>query len=93
MAFPHPHISDVFVRQVVSGHRHGEAAKTVDHFIETAVAPFKCSSPEFVRTGGDGIHGSNTFISTPDITVRSTGLPPNGQPTRDSENGPIFLQR
>lgn len=58
--------------------------------IGIAARPFKNADPAFVRVGTGGKCGS-TLISAPDVTVRSLGLPPNGQPTNDSASGPLYF--
>jgi hypothetical protein len=54
-----------------------------------AALAFSDPPQAFVTTGTDGMYGSN-IISAPDLTVQSLGQA-NGQPTRNSELGPIFF--
>jgi hypothetical protein len=79
----------VFVRQVASGYTNGEAvAEVVGEFGNASLA-FSDPPQEFIRTGTGGMYGS-TYISAPDLTVRSLGLA-DGQSTRNSEFGPLFF--
>ena len=87
-----PDASEVLVRQVASGYKHGEAVSEVNREIGNAALPYsraRRGKAPFIAVGTDGMYGS-TLISAPDITVRSVGLP-NGQPTEASELGPRFF--
>ena len=80
---------EVFVRHVASGYTHGEAAVDVIREISNAALPFQEPPQEFVGVGSDGMYGTH-IIYAPDVTVRSLGRP-NGEPTKDSELGPLFF--
>jgi hypothetical protein len=84
-----PNTGQVFLRQVASGHTHGEVVAEVVREFSNAALAYSYPPQAFVSTGTDGIYGSNIF-SAPDLTVRSLGRA-DGQPTRNSEFGPIFF--
>jgi hypothetical protein len=84
-----PNTGQVFLRQVASGHTHGEVVAEVVREFSNAALAYSYPPQAFVSTGTDGIYGSNIF-SVPDLTVRSLGRA-DGQPTRNSEFGPIFF--
>jgi hypothetical protein len=79
----------VFVRQVASCYMLGEAVGEVVGEIGNALLPFQSRPQRFVLAGTGGLYGSD-MITAPDVTVRSRWRP-DGQPTRDSELGPIFF--
>jgi hypothetical protein len=82
--------NEVLVRQVAYGYRHGEAVVEIGCLLCNAVHSYSYYSREaFVGVGTGGIFGT-TFISAPDVTVRSLGRQ-DGQPTYDTADGPLFF--
>ena len=79
----------VFVRKVASGHTHGLAVSELNREIGNATLQFQDPPQEFVGVGSDGMYGTH-IISAPDVNEQSLGQP-NGEPTRDSELGPLFF--
>ena len=79
----------VFVRQVASGYTHGLVVSQVNGEMGNATLPYSCRPHRFIGVGIAGLYGTH-IISAPDVTVQSLGQP-NGEPTRDSERGPLFF--
>jgi hypothetical protein len=79
----------VFVRQVTSGHKHGDVAGEVFRVVRNVVLSY--SDGGFVAPSYDSLFGNIDNISTaPDITVRSLGLS-NGDPSDNLALAPVFF--
>jgi hypothetical protein len=82
--------NEVLVRQVAYGNKHGQAVVHLIVVLANAVDYYTTPAPDaFVGIATDGMYGT-TFISAPDVTVRSLGRQ-DGQPTYDTADGPLFF--
>jgi hypothetical protein len=80
----------VFVRQVASGNKHGQAVAQIITSVGNAVGPFSRRGARYARVGTDGMYG-RAHINAPDVTVHSLGTNQGEQPARDSEFAPLFF--
>jgi hypothetical protein len=79
----------VFVREVHSGNTRGQAVAELCRSVGNAVLPFSHRAPRYAGVGTGGLYGG-AHISAPDVTVQSLGTD-QGEPTVDSELGPLFF--
>jgi hypothetical protein len=86
---PDEEVYKVFVREVASGYRRGEAVAVVGHAVTSAVLPFYRRAPRYAAVGTAGLYGG-AHISAPDVTVQSMGIN-QGVPAGNSELGPLFF--
>lgn len=80
---------EICVRNCASGFWHSEAANYVSSKVTGAVSMFSEDTPRYVRTGADGMFGTNV-VSDPDVAIRSVS-DANGTPLRDLPEAPVFF--